>query len=123
MRFFFDENLSPHLVAGLRGFGEDVVHLTDEFAPGTRDVDWLEVIGNKGWPLVSKDERIRYNKGEREQITRHSVSAFFLGGKKMSRCETIQQVVRAWPEMKKWVAKSRTPFLAKVSRHGKIEPI
>lgn len=33
MRFFFDNNLSPGLARGMKGFGEDVVHLTEVF-PG-----------------------------------------------------------------------------------------
>jgi len=42
MRFFIDNNLGPQLAAGMKGFGEDVVHLTDyvDPVPKTRS-SWL----------------------------------------------------------------------------------
>ena len=38
MKCFFDENLGKQLAVGLRGFGEDAIHLTEVFTPGTPDL-------------------------------------------------------------------------------------
>ena len=42
------------------------------------DVEWLEMAGGRGWPVLMKDERIRYRAVEREALIAHSVQAFCL---------------------------------------------
>jgi hypothetical protein len=122
MRFFFDNNLSPHLANGMRAFQEDVTHLIDHFPEGVKDVDWLPVVAGNKWPLVTRDERIRKNPAELMAIRKHSVGAFFLGGKNRSRCELIQQLVRNWPRMKELAVKTNPPFAFRIPPAGtKIE--
>ena len=58
MTFFVDNNLSKKLVEGMRGFGEDVVHLTEHFDSSAADSDWLPFIGSKRWFLITRDNRI-----------------------------------------------------------------
>lgn len=124
LEFFLDNNISLKIAAGMRAFGESVHHLQDEFPEDAKDIDWLPVLGKRGWILVTRDERIRYNRLEREQFSAHSIGAFFLSGKNMGRCEQIQQVVKAWPRMKYEAQKARRPFALRVARNGgKIEPM
>jgi hypothetical protein len=42
------------------------------------DVDWLTRAGNEQWPVLMKDERIRYRPAERETVLRADVQAFCL---------------------------------------------
>ena len=58
MTFFLDNNLSPILAGGLRGFGEDVHHLREVFPPDAPDEAWLPEIRERGWYLVTHDKRI-----------------------------------------------------------------
>lgn len=44
MKFFIDNNLSPKLARGMQGFGEDVMHLKDEFQDDAKDIEWLPYI-------------------------------------------------------------------------------
>ena len=39
MTFFFDNNFSPRLVAGLRALGQPVAHLREHFDADTPDED------------------------------------------------------------------------------------
>ena len=64
MTFFVDNNLSTALAVGMKGFGEDVVHLQDHFAADTADPEWLAHIGKEGWFLITRDERIRHRPNE-----------------------------------------------------------
>lgn len=102
----------------MSGFGEDAVHLTDEFVQGTKDVDWLQYVGQNELLLVTRDERVRWNPAELQALKDHNVGAFFMGGKNRSRCELIQQLVRNWPRMKELGAKSKRPFAFKVPPTG-----
>ena len=124
MRFFLDQNLGRPLAKGMSEFGEDVVHLTEYYDQDALDPDWLKDIGAKGWILVTRDERVRWNPAEIQAIREHKVGAFFLGGKNRSRCQLIQQLVKAWPNLKETAAKTRRPFAYKVrASGGKLLPI
>lgn len=124
MKAFIDNNLSPQLAAGMKGFGEDVVHLKDHFPDDTPDADWLPYVGQNELVLVTRDIRIRWNPSEIAAFKTHNVGAFFLGGKQRSRCELIQQLVRNWPQMKELARKTRRPFMFRVPPTGsKIEQL
>ncbi len=124
MRFFVDNNLSPQLAAGMRGFGEDVIHLTEVLPPEAEDTELLAHVGSEGSCLVTRDDRIRYRPAESEAIREHQVGAFFMGGKNLRRCQLIQQLVRNWPRMKELAAKTRRPFAFRVPpTGGTIKPI
>jgi len=123
MKFFIDTNLSHQLVDGLIGFGENVMHLTDQFAAETEDEKWLNYVGNQELILVTRDERIRYNPLELKALREYKIGVFFLGGKNRSRCEIIQQVVRNWPRMKELAGKTNRPFAFRIPPAGMIVSI
>jgi predicted nuclease of predicted toxin-antitoxin system len=118
MRFFFDNNLSANLAHGMREFGEDVVHLTDHFPQDAVDSEWLPFVGENQLVLVTRDERIRWKPAEIAAVKVHKVAVFFLGGKKLKRCDLIEQVVRNWRRMKQVAATEHRPFAIRVPPHG-----
>jgi hypothetical protein len=124
MKFFIDYNLSPQLAAGLKGFGEDVMHIIDRFDAGAEDIEWLSYVGSEGMILVTRDDKIRRHPLEKRALKEHRIGAFFLGGKNQNRCALIQQVVRSWPRMKDLATKTDRPFAFRVRPGGrKIESI
>ena len=75
LTFFVDRSLGGQIVAsGLRGEGETVEVHDDHFAKDTPDVTWLAAVGEKGWVVLSKDDRIRTNALEREALLAASVA-------------------------------------------------
>ena len=42
------------------------------------DGEWLELAGNRGWVVLMKDTRVRYNRPEREAVRAHGVRCFCL---------------------------------------------
>jgi predicted nuclease of predicted toxin-antitoxin system len=124
MKFFFDNNIGQNVVKGFNEFGEDVLHLAQEFEINAKDEDWLPIVGNKGWILVTQDRRIRYNPAELKAYRVNSVGAFVLTGKQLNRCRIIQQLVRNWPKMKELANTTRRPFLFRIPPAGsKIKPV
>lgn len=119
--FFFDNNLSPLLVAGLRGFGEDVQHLRDAFPPNTKDVAWIPQVAASGWILVTRDKRIRTRPLEAEALMRAGLSAFFFIQKRdPDLWGWVQLVVKRWREMKELAERERKPFLLAIPERGGI---
>ena len=118
MKFFIDNNLSIQMARGMEGFGEEVMHLQDEFPQGTPDEQWLQYVGDNDLILVTRDREIRRRPAELKALKDHKVGVFFLGGKNRGRCELIQQLVRNWPRMKAVAAKARKPFAFVVPPSG-----
>jgi len=118
MRFFIDNNLSEQLAEGMKEFGEDVVHLKEFFADDTDDPVWLARIGSEGWFLVTRDDRVRFRPAELTALKENRVGAFFLGGKNLTRCQLIQQLVRNWPRIKEYARKTHPPFAYRVPPSG-----
>lgn len=57
--FFIDWSIGQKSVPeALRAVGAIVEVHGDHFAPETADVDWLPVVSEKGWVVLTKDEKI-----------------------------------------------------------------
>ncbi len=83
MKVFLDNNLSPYLARALSTLlepeGDQVVHLSDRFAPDTEDRVWIEALAAEGgWIVISADRRISRNPIEREAWRRSRLVVFFL---------------------------------------------
>ncbi len=116
--FFFDNNISKKIVEGLKAFGEEVVHLQEKFPEDSPDVEWLRYIGEQGFVLITKDEKVRWNPAELATIKKFKVGTFFLGGKNLDRCKQVQQVIRNWPRIKELSGKTRPPFVYRIPQSG-----
>lgn len=119
MKCFFDENLGPPLAEGLKGFGEESMHLLEEFKPGTPDVVWLPYVAKHGYTLFTVDKRIRRRPLERAIIKEHKVGVFFLGGKTMGRWNYIKQIICNWHKIEALVKKEKPPFAYQISPQGR----
>ncbi len=121
MTYFFDNNLSPRLVEGLRAFGEDVVHLRDEFPDETDDTVWLPEIGRRGWYLVTHDKKISKKPAEIRALKQAGVGAFvFTQQRDLPMWGWVETVVKRWVEINRWAAEHQRPFVAGIPERGRI---
>ena len=118
MKCFFDENLGKQFVLDLRGSGENAIHLTEIFSPGTPDEDWLPFIEGEGYILFTVDKRIRRRPLQKQLLKEHKVGAIFLMGKSMSGGDTVRQVIRAWDKIESIAENEPRPFVFQVNRYG-----
>src|SRR5205814_1295033 len=79
LTFFVDRQLGRYKMAGaLRIAGLNVEIHDDHFAQDAKDEEWLMVVGQKNWVVVTRDERIRYRAAAKQAIRRAKVRAFVL---------------------------------------------
>jgi hypothetical protein len=95
--FFVDRSLGRiRLPTFLRTAGWSLVtmaeHYGEEAGQAISDTDWLQLAGESGWPVLAKDERIRYRPAERAAIVAHGVRAFYLTSGNL----TAQQMAEAF---------------------------
>lgn len=84
---------------------------------GVEDTEWLELAGQRGWPVLMKDERIRYRPVERAAIVAHRVQAFCLTGGNL-RAPVMAQHFLSAIEGVAQACRSPGPFLYAVSGAG-----
>jgi len=72
------EKLKSYSQSGSSSFKIKVICLDDIFPERTPDEDWLKVVGDQGWNVITKDRRIRYRKAEFGIVKKHEVKMFTL---------------------------------------------
>jgi predicted nuclease of predicted toxin-antitoxin system len=122
LTFFLDRSLGREIIAtALRQSGLRIEIHDDHFAADERDEIWLRDVGNRGWIVLTKDRRIRYRTIEREALLSSGVRAFVLTSGNVTGQEMAQLFVKSINRMKRFLAKNRGPFVAKITRGGAIE--
>src|SRR5262245_5667367 len=103
--FFLDRNLGTKQVANaLRQAGAVVEIHNDHFPPGAEDAEWLPEVGEKGWIVLTKDDRIRYRTPERTALMKARVALFALAFGNLRGEEMAQAFVKALPRMHRFLA-------------------
>ena len=93
---FLDRSLGRRQVPELlRAAGLQLQTLSEVYGiPADEDVSdvvWLELAGGHGWPVLMKDERIRYRPAERDALLRHEVKGFCLTSGNLRAAEMADQ--------------------------------
>jgi len=119
--FFLDRNLGKNTVANvLRRAGFRAEVHDDHFEPDAPDEEWLPKVGERGWFVITKDQKIRYHNLEKLALQRAGVGAFVLVSKDLTGEQMGQILITAIPAMKRFIARTLRPFIAKITRDGKV---
>ena len=119
---FLDENhcRNPHIIEVIAEYGATCEKHLDHFEPGTEDVKWLPVVGERGWCLITTDSRIRRNKLEKEAVRVNGVRMFYFARNQLSGREMGQALKKALPKMEEMVRSQPPPFTASIGRNGDV---
>lgn len=63
----------------------------DEAVP---DEEWLALAGARGWAVLMKDTRVRYNRAERDAVVAHEVRCFCLASQSLAAAEMAARFLR-----------------------------
>ena len=90
--FFIDRSLGRvRLPTMLRDDGWHIITLADHYGipadEGVLDTEWLQLAGSHDWPVLMKDDRIRYRPAEQAALIRHGVRAFCLTAGNLAAAE------------------------------------
>ncbi len=81
------------------------------------DTAWLQLAGERGWPVLMKDERIRYRPAERAALVAHRVQAFCLTGGNLRAAVMAEQYLAVINDLAH-ACETPGPFLYAVSTRG-----
>jgi hypothetical protein len=108
LKFFFDNNLSPHLAHGIRELSairpdvDKVIHLSDRFERNATDLTWIGELTKDGpWYIISIDRFKKQHGAEREAIRRAGHTVFVLDSQWSRHGFWLQseRLVRWWPQV------------------------
>jgi len=96
----------------------------DHFTQDAKDEEWLQVAGEKGWIVITRDERIRYRAAARQVIRRAKVRMFVLVAHGNLRIETLAEIfLKALSRVRVITPQQKRPFIAKIWRDGNVAVI
>ncbi len=119
--FFLDRSVGSVKVAtALRAAGAEVAIHDDLFTPDALDTEWLPYVGERGWVVLSKDDRLRHRKIELVAIRSASVGVFILTSGNLTGDLMAEAFVAALPRMRAITGRETRPFVATVARNGDV---
>lgn len=119
--FFLDRNLGKHTIATrLRREGIRVEVHDDHLSPDAPDEEWVELVGREGWVAVTRDKNIRYRAVEISAIRKHSARVIVIRMKHATGPLMAELLVKERHRIARFVAKTKAPFVAGISRDGSV---
>ena len=128
MRIYFDENFSPHLIAGMKSIQNgrrseevDVFSVADEFGRGCPDEVWIPGVAKRHGIILTQDQNIHRARAQWELCRCNKVGIFIFKPPKRAKAwsywDIVQLVVRHWPAIKELVGIESRPFGRVVEMH------
>jgi hypothetical protein len=93
----------------------------DEFA-SRPDVEFLPIIGERQWILVTKDKNVRRNQLEVEAILNSDVRAFVVTAANLNHEQIAQLVLKAMPKITR-ISRRQGPFVYNITASGIVSQI
>jgi hypothetical protein len=119
---YLDENLDncQPIIEALVANSVQYRRHRDSFARGTPDETWLPFVAERGWIVLTKDKRNRYNEIERDALRRHRVREFYFGSGNFTGSEMAQALLSAVPRMKELSRTLSAPLVGSITRSGHV---
>lgn len=128
--FYFDENFSYHIAAGLNEFEKiDDLHQVKstelEFGKGITDDELIPLIANSNRGiLVTRDKKLVKVRAQRQILIDNQISCFLVNTSGLNHWGQIRLLMKKWLEMKEFATQNRRKhFVAQVKSNSKIEQL
>jgi predicted nuclease of predicted toxin-antitoxin system len=92
----------------------------DHFARDEEDRVWLRAVGERGWVVLTKDQKLRYRPLEIAQLRASKARVFVLTAGNLRGFDIAAVFRTALPQICKVLHSRRGPFVARVSQSGHV---
>ncbi|MEL6937517.1 MAG: hypothetical protein AAFO59_12745 [Cyanobacteria bacterium J06607_17] len=119
--FFIDRALGRKAVAiALRNAGAKIEIHDDHFPARALDVEWLPIVGEREWLILTKDDAIGRRLLEQMAVASSGARVFVLASGNLTGPEMADILVSALSRMQRFAQGNSKPFIAKVHRRGTV---
>lgn len=120
--FFIDRCLGTKLAERLRNVEATVEIHDDYFAPDMKDEDWLRIVRERNWVVLTKDKKIASRRLELLPVAQGDVRLFAFVDGDVPGVVVAQAFVNALQNMQRFIRGNQAPFIAKVYQSGLVKP-
>jgi predicted nuclease of predicted toxin-antitoxin system len=92
----------------------------DHFARDEEDRVWLRTVGERGWVVLTKDQRLRYRPLEIAALRASNARVFVLTAGNLRGIEIAAVFLSALPRICKLLQVLPGPFVARISQSGHV---
>jgi predicted nuclease of predicted toxin-antitoxin system len=119
--FFIDRSLGVEPIrTELIKAGLTVEIHDDHFARDEEDRVWLRTVGERGWVILTKDQKLRYRPLEIAALRASEARVFVLTAGNLRGNEIAAVFLSALPRICRVLHSLPGPFVARVSRSGHV---
>ncbi len=125
MKIFFDEDAGTKVAQALAVLDIATVEYISNrrrIKKGTRDEDWLPIVGRGGFLLLSCNIGILEAEAQRDLLIRENVGVVFLPGQ-ATRLQLLRLVLSKWEWLESIHENAPRPFAYKMTISGRISPV
>ena len=119
--FFTDECLGRRVPQKLRDAGLKIQLYLDNFKPAVPDVEWLPVVSEAGWVVLTKDEMIGRRVAEQAVIAQCNAKVFVMASTGINTQVVAEGFIKASEAMMRLALEREAPFIAKVYKSGEVK--
>jgi hypothetical protein len=98
----------------MRAAGLSVRVLKEEFHEGALDEEWLPKAIARGWILLTKDDRWRFHRVEREILVSAKGRGFVFVSRTARAVEIVEAIMACLPKMARIIEREPPPFIAHI---------
>ena len=117
---------SNRLGDALKSVGIPFTPHCEHFEQACPDVDWLPVVGNKKWIVITRDKNIRRKPNELQAFKENNVFAIVLSSgssSQASAADTAELLVRLYPKLMRKIQAGKAPLMLSVTLMGTISTV
>lgn len=119
--FFIDRSLGKEPIRTELAKAGLVVEIHDDhFARDEEDRVWLRTVGERGWVVLTKDQRLRYRPLEIAGLRASKARVFVLTAGNLRGIEIAAAFSAALPEICQILYSQPGPFVARISQSGHV---
>lgn len=118
---FIDRSLGRHkLPDSLREAGLTVEVHDDHLPQDATDVEWLQLVGIKGWIAISRDKNIRYRSHEKAALVAAKARMILIRSKSASPKDIAELLISHKEHVYQFNRDNPAPYIASITRDGEL---
>jgi hypothetical protein len=122
--FFLDRCLGKKILASILRAADLRIEVHDDyFPPDCRDEQWLKIVGERGWVVLTSDRRIRYRVPELAALLSSGVRAFAFRSGNLTAQEMAESFLKSARHVSNLLKKNPGPFVASILRDGSVKVV
>lgn len=126
LTLYFDRNFGKRLPNALSKLRPPVGikwHQGQGFRQDMPDDEWMEIVGEKDWIVLTQDLKFHLIEHEIEAVKQHGIRCFYFPDANVGMWKTLCTFLKAHKRITELASTTPAPFIYRVQLNGAIKPV